>query len=153
MGTAWQPKYDAALKALVADGLTFSKIADAMTEKFRQSFTRNMCCGRAHRLGVKSDPDATTDARSASAAGNTSRHKGKVLRIAATVPPPKPVAPDLPVLRCVEVSPRHLRLIDLGPDDCRWPYGDGPFTFCGNPFSFKDASYCGPHFALSRRER
>lgn len=26
-----------------------------------------------------------------------------------------------------------LSLLDLTPRTCRWPYGDGPFTFCGHP--------------------
>lgn len=62
--------------------------------------------------------------------------------------PPKPIAIDLPALRCVEVEPRHVSLLDLQQGgDCRWPYGDGPFTFCGHPAVF--GSYCGPHFGLS----
>ena len=40
-------------------------------------------------------------------------------------------------LRCVEIVPRHLSLIDLEIRDCRYPYGrdeEGQaITFCGHP--------------------
>lgn len=51
-------------------------------------------------------------------------------------------------LRCVEVIPRNISLIDLEPNDCRYPYGDGPFLFCGQPTG-ANVSYCMPHLALS----
>ncbi len=47
--------------------------------------------------------------------------------------------PDLDVPEAERVS-----LLDLEPQHCRWPYGDGPFTFCGkNKVSGK--SYCEFH--------
>ena len=40
-------------------------------------------------------------------------------------------------LRCVEIDPRHLSLMDLEPGDCRYPYGGDEegeaITFCGQP--------------------
>ena len=40
-------------------------------------------------------------------------------------------------LRCVEIEPRHLSLIDLEHGDCRYPYGGDEegeaITFCGHP--------------------
>jgi GcrA cell cycle regulator len=55
-------------------------------------------------------------------------------------------------LRCVEIAPRHLSLIDLEPGDCRYPYGgdeDGEaITFCGHPRR-QGSSYCTPHFHLT----
>jgi GcrA cell cycle regulator len=60
---------------------------------------------------------------------------------------------DLPELRCVEIVPRHLSLVELESGDCRYPYGgdgeDEPITFCGHPRR-PDSSYCAPHFDLSR---
>jgi GcrA cell cycle regulator len=56
-------------------------------------------------------------------------------------------------LRSVEIDPRHLSLIDLGPRDCRYPYGGDAegeaITFCGHP-KRRDSSYCTAHFHLSR---
>ena len=43
---------------------------------------------------------------------------------------------------------RHLRLDELEPADCRYPYGDGPeFTFCGLR-RWENSSYCGYHARL-----
>lgn len=50
-------------------------------------------------------------------------------------------------LRCVEIEPLHKTLMDLGKDDCRYPYSDGPFTFCGHPKK-ENSSYCVPHHHL-----
>jgi GcrA cell cycle regulator len=62
----------------------------------------------------------------------------------------------MPKLRCVEVNPRHLSLVDLEPGDCRYPYGgeeDGDvITFCGHP-QREGSSYCVPHFHLTRGPR
>jgi GcrA cell cycle regulator len=57
-------------------------------------------------------------------------------------------------LRCVDIDPRHLSLIDLEPDDCRYPYGgdeDGEaITFCGHPRR-RGSSYCTAHFSSEPR--
>ena len=56
-------------------------------------------------------------------------------------------------LRCVEIDPRHLSLIDLERGDCRYPYGGDEegeaITFCGHPRR-PGSSYCTPHFHFSR---
>jgi GcrA cell cycle regulator len=56
-------------------------------------------------------------------------------------------------LRCVEIDPRHLSLMDLEPGDCRYPYGGDEegeaITFCGRP-QRRGTSYCAAHFHLTR---
>jgi GcrA cell cycle regulator len=56
-------------------------------------------------------------------------------------------------LRCVDIDPRHLSLIDLEPGDCRYHYGGDEegeaITFCGHP-QRRGSSYCTEHFRLSR---
>jgi GcrA cell cycle regulator len=56
-------------------------------------------------------------------------------------------------LRCVEVNPRHLTLVELERGDCRYPYGGevegDAVTFCGHRRR-KGSSYCTPHFHLTR---
>jgi len=58
-----------------------------------------------------------------------------------------------PELRCVEIAPRHLSLLELEPGDCRYPYGGDvegeAITFCGHPRQ-EGFSYCTPHFQLTR---
>lgn len=38
----------------------------------------------------------------------------------------------------------HIAFLDLQPIHCRFPYGDGPFTFCGHPKT-DGSSYCADH--------
>lgn len=59
-------------------------------------------------------------------------------------------------LRCVEIVPRNLSLLDLEPNDCRYPYGhcgqgEG-IVFCGHPKIAGGSSYCPAHFVLTRQE-
>lgn len=70
-------------------------------------------------------------------------------------------ASDQYKIRCVEIVPRGLTIIDLEPGDCRYPYGDEAITFCGHPsYSYTregsevkiTSSYCRPHYELTRQE-
>jgi len=51
------------------------------------------------------------------------------------------------------IAPRLLSFVELGPGDCRYPYGGDkegePITFCGHPRR-AGSSYCTPHFHLTR---
>ena len=67
---------------------------------------------------------------------------------------PKPVQPTFIAepttgLRSVDVTSRNIRLIDLEPNQCRWPYGDGPFVFCGCR-TWETSPYCAEHEGLAR---
>lgn len=131
--STWEPEHHAELERLIASGETFTSAADALTEKFGQTFTRNACCGRAHRMKIKSDPSNTTNTHSASAAGNRNRKKGEIKKAAALVFPAPKLTSEQIQIRCAGITPRNLMLLDLEPNDCRYPYGDGPFVFCGHP--------------------
>ena len=41
-------------------------------------------------------------------------------------------------------EPRHIPLLELEGHQCRWPYGDGPYTFCGHEKA-RGHSYCEFH--------
>ena len=48
----------------------------------------------------------------------------------------------------VEPPCHCVTLLDLRPDQCRWPEGDrAPYSFCGAPQEFN--SYCSEHQKLS----
>lgn len=47
----------------------------------------------------------------------------------------------------VEAPPRGITPLDLKRNECRFPSGDGPFTFCGR-VKRDDSSYCREHHAL-----
>lgn len=48
------------------------------------------------------------------------------------------------------VEPLHVPLHELGPTQCHWPYGEGPYTFCGREKEVERV-YCAAHQALARR--
>lgn len=147
--TTWTEEADQIARSLWATR-TASEIA---AELARCGFyvSRNSVIGRLHRMGidakskVKVSPSARRDVaprpivKPAVPVGSTA-YKGPETR-------PVPfVCKEVP-----NVAPRHVSLLDLGADDCRWPFGDSPseMTFCGlQKLSCK--SYCQAHFNLSR---
>jgi hypothetical protein len=65
---------------------------------------------------------------------------------------PQLVCEPLPAEAPSPVEPRHLSLIELTAETCRWPYGDGPFTFCGHPPA-ADKPYCAAHWSIGNAGR
>ena len=150
--TNWAPEHSDALRDYVVRGnMSFSEIAGAINAKFGTTYTRNAALGRAKRMGlaVPNRPEARVPPRP----------NGPREPLPESRPPefhwPKPVLETAePVkLRCIEVEPRHLSLIELEWGDCRYPYGGDaegePITFCGHPRR-PGSSYCAPHSHLSR---
>jgi GcrA cell cycle regulator len=168
-GVPWPQEHTDELIRLAKEELSYRAIARLMTEKFGIPYNRNMMIGKAKRIGIvkaaaPQKPRGKTVKRSPKprVARTTPFRKTKVhapsFRIvsananSSAVKIIKTVRTELAELRCVEVNPRHLDLIELEPNDCRAPYGDGPITFCGHP-KREGSSYCGPHGAMFREER
>jgi len=158
MQTNWSQQHSEALREYLARGMSFSAIAEAINAKFKTLYSRNAALGRAKRMGLFSPNQPTNLPRRwprrrprAKAAG---LHKSRE-RHAPELITRMPVfaRTQAPKLRCVELVPRHLSLVDLEAVDCRYPYGgevDGePITFCGHPRR-EDSSYCTAHFHLTR---
>ena len=136
--TNWAPEHSDALRVYLAKGMSYSGIFDAIN---------------ANGLRPPKDlpghwPRRPPKAKAPGLRKLRERHPPEFIR-------PMPVSERTEVvkLRCVEIAPRHLSLIDLEPGDCRYPYGvdeDGEaITFCGHPRR-QDSSYCTPHFHLTR---
>lgn len=129
-GSPWSEKAVANLTRLWADGFTCSQIGEQL------GFTRNAVVGKVHRLDLPLP-------------------EGKKQINRATGIQYKKRAVAETILRCVEIVPRGLTLMDLEPNDCRFPYGgyvgeglpELPLTFCGHPKQ-AGSSYCTPHFHL-----
>lgn len=149
--TWWTEDRTETLRKLWSAGESFSGIAaelgDGITrcavggKVYRLELTgRNSSCNRIYHRKTPEQIEATKrekmDRRNA-------RRRGQPIK-------PKLTVTNLEALRCVEVEPLGKTLLELGPNDCRYPYGDGPFTFCGQP-QFEGSSYCGCHFGLSAR--
>ena len=134
----WTDEQSALLTANLVEGLSMAENAAEINEKFNTHFTRNAVCGRAYRIGLVS-PD-----------------KPKVIpqpRKPRTYKPrPKKFNAEYQQLqlRCEEVRPDHVALVDLCANGCRWPYGDSPYTFCNQP-QLEGTSYCPTHRASSVR--
>jgi len=154
---SWTPERVETLKKLWADGLSCSQIAMRMSCR-EHHVTRNGVIGKVHRLGLAGR--VTLQRKTYKAC----RGSGK-----RTQKPPRPsrfvfghaqlamamgkaiaaereaiqAGPDLDV-------PEHERvhLLDLDRHHCRWPYGDGPYTFCGK-HRIPGSSYCEFHAARS----
>jgi hypothetical protein len=56
----------------------------------------------------------------------------------------------LPRLREADVEPLMLKLVDLGVNNCHYPYGDSDFRFCGLS-KISSNPYCEPHMDLCYR--
>lgn len=162
----WPPEHSEALRDCHAKGMSYAQIAKTLNARFATSYTRNAALGRATRLGLRSaDPKWAVKAHveqlalkrmnQANSPKTRVSDRELVSAIAAGSRPAKPPHLTLePVkLRCVDVSPRHLSLVELEANSCRYPYGgdrdDEPITFCGHPRR-QGSSYCVPHFHLSR---
>jgi GcrA cell cycle regulator len=157
MQTDWPLQHSEALREYFARGLSYSRIARAINERFNTSYTRNAALGRAKRMGLAGPDQPRTlpngfprrpqGPRKSRLAESPHRHVPQFTK----QPPSRPV--KMPKLRCVELVPRHLSVVDLEPGDCRYPYGgdhDGEaITFCGHPRQ-QDSSYCTAHFHLTR---
>ncbi|MBR1233840.1 GcrA family cell cycle regulator [Bradyrhizobium sp. AUGA SZCCT0182] len=152
--TDWAPEHSGALRELFALHLSFARIAATINRKFNTAYSRNAVLGRARRMGLAGDD------RSGSSPGVEPQltRPGQIHLVEATslrfpwpVPPLRGMKPV--ELRCVEIDPLHLSLIELERGNCRYPYGGDEegeaITFCGHPRR-PGSSYCTPHFHLSR---
>ena len=154
--TNWAPEHSDVLREYLAKGMSYSEIADAINAKFKTAYSRSSAIGRAKRMGLtgpkpREDLPGHWPRPRPEANAPPLRKMPESFRIMRPMPVSERTEP--PKLRCVEIAPRHLSLIDLEPGDCRYPYGgdeDGEaITFCGHPRR-RGSSYCAPHFHLTR---
>jgi GcrA cell cycle regulator len=150
MQSNWASEHSNALREFLATGMSYSEIADAINAKFKTCYSRNAVLGRAKRMGLAGPARLNSSPKQCQPRLPKPRE-----RYAAE---PRWLIPEFErtetaTLRCVEIVPRHLSLIDLEAGDCRYPYGGDEegeaITFCGHP-QRPDASYCVAHFHLTR---
>ena len=143
--TTWTEDRMASLTKLWSEGYSCSQISAALG-----GITRNGVIGKIHRMGLarphikkigrqKAPREHKPRLRIISSNSSTSHQ-----RIIQSVESAEVVA-----LRCAEVVPRNLTMAELERGDCRYPYGDGPFTFCGHAGT-EDSSYCFAHRQLTK---
>ncbi|MGZ3361537.1 MAG: GcrA family cell cycle regulator [Xanthobacteraceae bacterium] len=158
MQSSWQAAHSQALREYLARGMSYLEIADALNARFGTAYSRSSAIGRARRMGLAGPerpgdslerwPKRPPRADASRLYQPRERHVPEFFR-----PIPVFERVELPKLRCVELVPRHLSLVDLEADDCRYPCGGDEegeaITFCGHPRR-EGSSYCAPHFHLTR---
>jgi len=154
----WAPEHSDALRECIAKGLSYAEAARRINSRFNTAYSRNAALGRARRLGLRPEdrrqPSGPCNAAQSRSAVEPRAGEVRKLELPWPVPVFKDLGPVKPVkLRCVEIEPRHLSLVELKRGDCRYPYGGDEegevITFCGHPRR-AGSSYCAPHFHLSR---
>lgn len=144
-------------KALCADGLSFSQIADTISQEFRIRVSRNACIGKARRLGIGKATDLRVS-RSRKHLERPRQPRPKAERRAA----PKVAKPpalklvigptDAERAHCFDPLPEGcgVGLLDIGFGQCRWPHGEGAgLRFCGEATVEAGCVYCERHARLS----
>ncbi len=149
---AWDEKAVAMLTRLWADGVSAEISAKHMTEACGRKFTRNMIISKVHRLRL---PKRETRNRISPSAGQKSGwHKA---RAAVAKPATKPKKIETATVfeaepfvgREIDVPETQRKsLEDLGDRDCRYPFGDGPYTFCARQ-KVAGMPYCSEHVAIA----
>lgn len=144
----WKPEHHDALMELLKQ-FSYRESADKLNAQFGTSYTRSAISGRMMRQGkgrpaVVRNPLDVADRKRIRAERYNERRKVERQQVERVVRPPR----EQVVLSCTEIEPLHVSLLDLETKHCRWPYGEGPYTFCGHP-QFGSSSYCGAHFFLS----
>lgn len=136
------------LKVLYAEGLSCSQIAAELLH-----ISRNGVIGKVHRLGLE------RRGRNSNYQINPGSKPGPKYHTARPKRDPRPYtprprvtheSPEIKAMRCAEVVPLNIAIGQLTESTCKWPYGDGPWTFCGHA-PVKGLPYCSSHQALAHK--
>jgi GcrA cell cycle regulator len=156
--TDWPAEHSQALREFFAKGMSYAAIAKSINAKFGTAYSRSAAIGKGKRMGLAGPgrPDQSAASPQAIEPRLRSRSERRISQPRRPIPKrPTPIVERVkPVkLRCVEIDPRHLSLVELESGDCRYPYGGDEegdaITFCGHP-QRRGSSYCTAHFHLTR---
>lgn len=144
--SGWSQERIDVLTKLWGEGVSAGAIARCLG-----GVTRSAVLGKVHRLGLT--PRATVSRTRASMrqTGGRNPHWRRQTKAAIAKAAPKPrrkptfSAEPLPNPQA-PLGPTKT-LIELGHNDCRFPFGDGPFSFCGCPQE-PGLPYCEAHARL-----
>jgi GcrA cell cycle regulator len=114
-------------------------IARIINDRHSLTLTRNSVIGKLHRLGLTDKKEA----RPLDGLPKAKRKRERRPRVRGL----KNRVTTRVELGCVPLNPMHLTFDDIGPAQCRYPYGDGPFTFCGHP-TRAGYSFCTAHHSI-----
>ncbi len=151
----WTSAHSDALRDYLAKGMSYSEIAAAINAKFSTLYSRNATIGRAKRMGLAGPKRPSGGPKPQARPSPSQRQKSREHRTTedAALPMPPSAGTERVKLRCIQIIPRHLSVVELEAGDCRYPYGGDEegeaITFCGHP-QREGSSYCVGHFHLTR---
>jgi GcrA cell cycle regulator len=103
--------------------------------------TKNAVIGRRRRIGL-GGPKRVAKPRDRSP--NRPKAEPRVLKRRMAMLKAEPLLRDVP-----DTPPISAKsLVDLAPSECRWPFGDKPYTFCGCPVA-DGVPYCAGHARIA----
>ena len=137
----WNDAAVAQLRRMWTDGDTAREIGKALGR------TRSAIIGKAHRLGLEERAVRFTDAEKAARRRLYKTQKQRVYRAPTSrrIKPPTAKEQVLPW-----AGSRNVAFLDLGRNDCRFPFGDGPFLFCGQPV-VPGFTYCAHCYGVAHK--
>jgi GcrA cell cycle regulator len=136
--TNWTDERVAELTRLYNIGFSAAQTAVEISKTFGLSVTRNAVIGIWNRRGLTGDGGKMRRrVRVVRANGNSEAMKVFDLEMG-----------EMREVRAADVVPLHVSLAALEAGQCRYPYGDGPFTFCGCQ-ALPGKPYCPPHHMLT----
>jgi len=150
-GQRWGAELVNRVRTMLTDGLSRGEIAEVLSGRLGRHITRNAVCGVVDRHIAENErpppkaraPKPMPSKRKRNVhnpAGSPNKRyvSGHGPRPTPIKPPPPPVPLPPPLLA------RNLDIMQLKDGDCRYPYGSGPYTFCGLATQ-PGSSYCRYH--------
>jgi GcrA cell cycle regulator len=132
----WTMEQDNQLRELHVAKETFVEIGAQI------GVTKNAAIGRAHRLGLPPRRDMSAPLKPRNRSPNRPKAEPRVsMQRVAMLLKTEPVSADIPPIGTKS-------LLDLAPDECRFPFGDKPYTFCGCR-TFTGLPYCAGHARIA----
>lgn len=157
MSSIWSEDRVTEVARLYEAGKSAAETAAHINNTFGISVTRNAVIGIWNRRGltgtrqiIKREPRQRRKHD-----GGAMRRRVRIVRANGNSDAMKVFdfeAGGLREVRAADVIPLHLNLADLEAGQCRYPYGDGPFTFCGCE-AMRGKPYCAPHHSLTWTRR
>lgn len=169
MSSIWTEDRVKAARAYYDTGKSAGKCAAALSVDFGFPITRNSVVGLWFRQkfnGRATEPPKSRSSTPRRAKDLSKRERVVIIRPAKGEKPTskkiqhiiagtcgslriiESTSASLPPLRTVDVTPLYLSLLDLQHGQCRYPYGDKDFRFCGCRTG-PGRPYCEPHQALT----
>lgn len=115
--------------------------AESITGQLRRKghdVTRNSVIGTLRRARERNDSMVPERRPPKAKETRQSRRSSSLTRQRVVKRNEIPIPPDAP-------PSLGLDTMQLTSRSCRWPYGDGPFTFCGHDTGSPNTSYCPFH--------